>query len=78
MSDLLELTARYEQNGDGWIVASIPEFPGVVSQGRNIEEARWMLRDALREVLSSYLETGESPPPGHAVHSESLHLTIAP
>jgi predicted RNase H-like HicB family nuclease len=33
MSETLRLTIVYEDGGDGWIVASIPEVPGAHSQG---------------------------------------------
>ena len=39
MSDSLHVTIVYETGDDGWIVASIPEVPGVFSQGRTRSEA---------------------------------------
>lgn len=51
MSDPLHLTILYEEGGDGWIVSSIPEVPGVLSQGRTKEEAREMALDALAGML---------------------------
>jgi predicted RNase H-like HicB family nuclease len=50
MSDL-HLTILYEEGDDGWIVSSIPEVPGVLSQGRTKEEAREMALDALGGML---------------------------
>jgi predicted RNase H-like HicB family nuclease len=38
----------YEVADDGWIVASVPEVPGVHSQGRTHEEARANVIEALR------------------------------
>jgi hypothetical protein len=32
-------TAVYERGEQGWKVAACPEIPGVVSQGRTMEEA---------------------------------------
>jgi len=43
----LRLTAVYERDG-AWWMASCPEIPGAVSQGRTLDEARFMLRDATR------------------------------
>lgn len=37
----------YERGEGGWIVASIPDAPGVFSQGRAREEARANVLDAL-------------------------------
>jgi predicted RNase H-like HicB family nuclease len=47
----IELTAIYEPQPDGWIAASIAEVPGVLTQGRTMDEAREMLADALAQVL---------------------------
>ena len=60
----------YEDAGDGWIMASVPQIPGAFSQGRTREEARENVRDALRELLLARAdETGAH---------DSLTLTIAP
>jgi len=48
MSDPLRLTIVYEPGEDGWIVASVPEVPGALSQGATREEARSNVIDALR------------------------------
>jgi hypothetical protein len=40
MSDPLRLTIVYEPGEDGWVVASVPEVPGALSQGETREEAR--------------------------------------
>lgn len=47
----IELTAIYEPQPDGWIMSRIAEIPGVVTQGRTMEEAREMLADALTQML---------------------------
>jgi predicted RNase H-like HicB family nuclease len=72
MSDTLNLTIVYEPGEDGWIVVSIPEVPGVLSQGRTREEARENVIDALALMLS--------PEPTDASDErerEALQLTIA-
>jgi predicted RNase H-like HicB family nuclease len=48
----LDLTIVYESGEDGWILASIPEVPGVLTQGRTRDEARENVIDALRLILS--------------------------
>jgi len=68
MSETLRLTIRYEAGEEAWIVASIPQVPGALSQGRTREEARANVLDALRLLLS--------PEPGECGESESLELTI--
>jgi predicted RNase H-like HicB family nuclease len=52
MSETLRLTIVYEDGGDGWIVASVPEVPGAHSQGRSREEARANMIDALQTMLT--------------------------
>ena len=41
------------------------EWPKVVTEGRDIEECRAMLRDALKEMLAAYKELGKEIPPGN-------------
>jgi predicted RNase H-like HicB family nuclease len=61
VSEALQLTIVYEDAGEGWIMASIPQVPGAMSQGRSREEARANVIDELAAV-------GDSEP---------LQLTIA-
>jgi predicted RNase H-like HicB family nuclease len=53
VSEALRLTISYDEpDEDGWIVASVVEVPGAVSQGRTREEARENVIDALRLMLT--------------------------
>ncbi|NUQ01208.1 MAG: type II toxin-antitoxin system HicB family antitoxin [Armatimonadetes bacterium] len=54
--------ANYQRGEDGWIVATVPELPGAVSQGRTLDEARAMLADAIRELLASYRDDEAGTP----------------
>ena len=73
MSETLQLTIVYEDAGDGWIMASIPQVPGTRSQGRTREKARANVIDALRVMLAGDDAALE---PGSAATSEPLTLTI--
>jgi len=79
MSDTLKLTIVYENagdgDGDGWIMARIPEVPGALSQGRTRAEARENVIDALHGILE--LRFGEHALTEPASDSEPLELTIA-
>jgi len=75
MTEPLRLTIVYEESGDGWIVASVPEVPGALSQGRTRAEARENVIDALHGVLE--LRFGEHALSEPAQDSEALELTIA-
>lgn len=44
--------ATYVRDGE-WIVGWIEEVPGVMSQGRTLEETRDNLRDALHELIAA-------------------------
>ena len=53
MNEPLRLTISYEEpDEEGWIVASVVEVPGALSQGRTRDEARANVIDALRLMLS--------------------------
>lgn len=72
MNGTLNLTIVYEPDEDGWIMVSIPEVPGVLSQGRTRKEARENIIDALALMLS--------PEPSDADdrrEREALQLTLA-
>ena len=70
MSDPLQLTIVYEHGEDGWIIASIPQVPGVLTQGRSREEARENVVDALRLMLKPEPGTGDD------IDREPLTLSI--
>ena len=46
-----EYHAAYYDAGDGWYLAEVMDFPGVISQGRTLRSARRMIRDALRLMV---------------------------
>jgi len=69
MSATVDLTIIYEDGDDGWVVASIPAVPGVLSQGRTRDEARENVLDALALMVS--------PEPGDERERELLHLKVA-
>ncbi len=50
---LLNYTAKYSKIASGYMWQLI-EWPEVVTEGRDIEECRMMLRDALKEMLLAY------------------------
>lgn len=67
-----DLTILYDEGEDGWIVASIPAVPGVLSQGRTRSEARDNVLDALALMLSPEpIEAGDER------ERELLHLITA-
>lgn len=75
MSESLRLTIVYEDAGDGWITARVPEVPGAISQGATRAEAKENVIDALRGILE--LRFGEHAVTEPVEDSESLELVIA-
>jgi predicted RNase H-like HicB family nuclease len=72
MGETLSLTIHFEDAGDGWTLATIPEVPGAISQGRSREEARDNVIDALRTVLTPDEELA-----GRAAGRDDESLTLA-
>jgi predicted RNase H-like HicB family nuclease len=75
MSNTLRLTVVFEDAGEGWIMATVPEVPGAISQGRTRAEARENVIDALHGILE--LRFGEHALTAPTADSEPLELTIA-
>jgi predicted RNase H-like HicB family nuclease len=80
---MIEYHAAYYLIDDGWYLAKVLDFPGVVTQGKNLSHARRMLRDALREMVLWNMEEGESLPlpkaratDRHADVLEPIRLTV--
>jgi uncharacterized protein with von Willebrand factor type A (vWA) domain len=71
----IELTIVYEEEDDGFVIASVPEVPGAPSQGRTRAEARANAIEALRGVLE--LRFGKHALTEPAADSEPLELVIA-
>jgi predicted RNase H-like HicB family nuclease len=60
---MIEYKAAYYHERDcGWYTASILDFPGVLSQGKTLGQARRLLADALREMAEWLLEDGQPLP----------------
>lgn len=48
--------------GQNMVVAEVLDFPGVVSQGFDLQDARSMIGSALEEMAQLYLEQGRALP----------------
>jgi len=80
---MLEYHSAYYEIEDGWYMVRVLDFPGVITQGRNIRHARRMLKDALCLMAEYKLEQGESLPKPNprardkkAVLVESIKLNL--
>ena len=59
---MLEYHAAYYVIEDGWFMAKVLDFPGVVTQGKNLDAAKKMLRSALQDMAIWYMEDGKAFP----------------
>ncbi len=50
------------QGDDRMVVAEVLDFPGVVSQGFDLADARVMIASALEEIAQMHLEEGKALP----------------
>lgn len=60
---LRNYTARYVKIDSGYM-GQLVEWPEVVTEGTDLEDCRFMLRDALKEMLLAYQEQGKEVPLG--------------
>jgi len=51
-----------EEGEDGWIVVRVPSLPGVVTQGRTLEEAVANAREAITLTIDDMLARRETLP----------------
>lgn len=63
---LRNYTARYVKIDSGYM-GQLVEWPEVVTEGTDLEDCRFMLRDALNEMLLAYQEQGKEVPLGDSL-----------
>jgi len=63
---VINCTVENRKISSGYM-GQIVEWPEVVTEGRDIEECRAMLRDALHEMVAAYNELGIKIPSGNAL-----------
>lgn len=57
-----QYTAVFEPAEEGGYVVTVPALPGLVTEGDTLEEARAMVKDAIRGYLESLMKHGEKIP----------------
>ncbi len=63
---MVNFTAKYTKISSGYM-GQLVEWPEVVTEGRDLEECRSMLRDALNEMVIAYQQLGKEIPTGNAL-----------
>lgn len=71
-----EYSVVYRTIEDDWVLASVPELPGAVTQGRTIAEAREMIQDLVPLLLQTYREKANREAGDGAVW-ETLRFSVA-
>lgn len=62
MSDQFAVRLHIEQVEDGSYLATSDELPGLVAQGRTVQESVEIAQDVARRLLESYREHGDRIP----------------
>lgn len=70
--------AEFEPAEEGGYVVSFPSFPGLVTQGETLDEARGAAADLLGGYLELMRERGRLPPPSDATPTAAIRepLTV--
>ncbi|MGD9368630.1 MAG: type II toxin-antitoxin system HicB family antitoxin [Desulfobacteraceae bacterium] len=63
---MINYTAKYTKIDSGYM-GQLVEWPEVLTEGKDLEECRAMLRDALNEMVLAYRQTGKEIPQGNAL-----------
>ena len=63
---MVNFTAKYTKISSGYM-GQLVEWPEVVTEGRDLEECRSMLRDASNEMVLAYQQLGKEIPTGNAL-----------
>ena len=63
---MVNFTAKYTKISSGYM-GQLVEWPEVVTEGRDLEECRSMLRDALNEMVLAYQQLDKEIPTGNAL-----------
>jgi predicted RNase H-like HicB family nuclease len=63
---MINYTAKYTKIASGYM-GQLIEWPEVITEGKDLEDCRSMLRDALNEMILAFNELGKEIPLGNAL-----------
>ena len=69
--DAVVIRLHVEPLEDGGFVATSPDVPGLVAEGRSVSEAASIARDVARKIVESCVEHGDPVPPALQSFSSS-------
>jgi predicted RNase H-like HicB family nuclease len=67
---ILNYTVVFQKEKEGGYTVFVPMLPGCVSYGRNLEEAKKMIEDAIKLYLESLIAYNEEIPEENAFYSQ--------
>jgi predicted RNase H-like HicB family nuclease len=59
-------TAKYTKIASGYM-GQLVEWPEVITEGKNLEDCRRLLEDALHEMIAAYRQQGKEMPASGAL-----------
>jgi predicted RNase H-like HicB family nuclease len=59
---MLTYKAAYQFVDEGWVFAQVLDFPGVLTQGKGLDDARRMLQSALVDLAETCVDLGKPFP----------------
>jgi len=76
--DEVTIRLRVEPLDEGGYLATSPDVPGLVAEGRTITEAVQIAQDLTRKIVESCLEHGDPIPPAltRLAAGEDVELTV--
>lgn len=77
MSEEFAVRIHVEQVEDGSYLATSDELPGLVAQGRTIQETIEIAQDVAKKLMESYREHGDPIPDGLRRFRKSLDIDVA-
>ncbi len=76
MEQRFAVRMHVEQVEDGQYLATSTDLPGLVAQGRTVEEALEIAADVARRLLDSYREHGDPVPSGLRVLGSDFEVEV--
>lgn len=72
-----KINLHLETLENGQVLATSKDVPGLIAQGRTIQETIEIAQDVARKIIESYIEHGDPLPETLSVISESTDIYIA-
>lgn len=73
---IYQFTAIFEGNENNGYTITVPALPGLITEGKNLEDARIMAEDAIRCYIEGLKKTKEIIPTEKEVAQIRLSVTV--